>query len=325
MAHAQEGKWKKRYKKGERKRANREQKQDKISWRKRVNAVRYALKHGMEEASDMFNVCIRTLYRWRKRYLDHGPKGLYNRTRRPKNPRKVSDEIVKQVISIRERYEIGCEKIAIDLGISPSTVHKILKKAGLNKVRKKKRVVIKHYERKHSNSLWQLDYSQIYDDLWILLIIDDHSRFLIGYKLMKTPNTEDTLDLLQESFGKYGVPKHLLTDHGSQFYSVRGGVSTFSMFCIENYIRHILARIRHPQTCGKIERKFGIIKEHMLRYGAFEKRMPNAIVDDIIRDYIQYHNYSRIHFTYQYWTFGDVKVKKKIYFIPFMRFATHRV
>lgn len=325
MTHAQEGKWKKRYKKGERKRVKRKQKKKKIGWRKRLKAVRYALKHGMEEASDIFKVCIRTLYRWRKRYLDHGSKGLYNRSRRPKNPRKVSDEIVKQVIYIRDRYETGCEKIAIDLGISPSTVHKILKKAGMNKVRKKKRVVIKHYERKHSNSLWQLDYSQIYDDPWILLIIDDHSRFLIGYKLMKAPNTEDTLDLLQECFGKYGVPKQLLTDHGSQFYSVRGGVSTFSMFCIENYIRHILARIRHPQTCGKIERKFGIIKEHLERYGAFEKRLPKAIVDDIVSDYIQYHNYSRIHFTYQYWTFGDVKVKKKRHFIPFLRFAAHRV
>jgi len=42
-----------------------------------------------------------------------------------------------------------------------------------------------------------------------------------------------------------------------------------------------------------------------------------------LEDFVEYHNYSRIHFTYQYWRFGDVKVRKKICFIPYLRFVAY--
>ena len=321
-------KWVKRYKKSARKytrklRAKRRN-EKRCIWRRRIKAVKYAKKHGARKAAERFKVSVRTIYRWLKRYRENGPDGLRDRSKRPKNPRRISPEIIKKVIELRLTYGIGCEKIALELGISPSTVNKILKKAGLNKSRKKKPVRIKHYERKHANSLWQLDFSQIYKDLWILLVIDDHSRFIVGFKLMKTPNVNETLDLLQECFGKYGVPKQILTDHGTQFYAVRGGVSTFTMFCIEHYIKHILASVKHPQTCGKVERKLGILKEVLERYGVPEKRLDDREIEKIIDDYVEYHNYSRLHFTYQYWIFGKIQIRKKIAFLPYLRFVTHR-
>ena len=325
MTHAREGIWKKRYKNSERRRAKRlmERESKRRKWRRRLKIVRYALRHGVRKAHEVYDVSIRTIYRWLTRYRSEGPKGLFDRSRRPKNPRSVSPEIVSKVIALRRELDLGCGKIAIEVGISPTTVNNILKRAGLNRPRKKKRVVIKHFERKHSNTLWQLDFTQIYHDLWLLLVIDDHSRFIVGWKLMESPNVEDTISTLRECFAKYGVPKQILTDHGSQFYAVRGGVSTFTMFCLENHIQHILAGVRHPQTCGKVERKLGIIKEQLERFGAAENRVPKIIISDIIQEFVQYHNYSRIHYTYKYYTCGDVKVKRKIHFIPFLRFAAH--
>ena len=64
--------------------------------------------------------------------------------------------------------------MAIELGISPTTVNRILKKAGLSNKKKRKKI-FRHYERKHNNSMWQMDYTMIYDDMWLFLAVDDHS------------------------------------------------------------------------------------------------------------------------------------------------------
>jgi len=49
---------------------------------------------------------------------------------------------------------------------------------------------------------------------------------------------------------------HILTDHGSQFYSVRRGESSFDAYCEAKGINHILGGIGKPTTLGKIERWF---------------------------------------------------------------------
>ncbi len=158
---------------------------------------------------------------------------------------------------------MDARRAAIELGISPTTVNNILKEAGLNTGKKKRKIVFRHFERTHSNTLWQMDFSELKDELYLLLVIDDHSRFILGYKTMKTPNVNDTFELLEELIKRYGTPREILTDHGSQFYAVRGGVSTFDIFCIEREIEHILAGVRHPQTNGKVERKFRTVKEYL--------------------------------------------------------------
>ena len=125
-------------------------------------------------------------------------------------------------------------------------------------------------------------------DLWLLLVIDDHSRFIVGYKLMRTPNVDDVIDTLEGCFSIYGKPKQILTDHGTQFYATRGGISTFTMFCIENWIQHILASVRHPQTLGKVERKMCLVKEYLEKY-------------------------------------GYISARRKVIFIPYLRYVTHRI
>lgn len=74
------------------------------------------------------------------------------------------------------------------------------------------------------------------------MIIDDHSRFIVGMRTMTTPDRQDTVLLLERCFSLCGMPKVLLTDHGPQFYSVRSGVSVFGRFCLREAVERILAR-----------------------------------------------------------------------------------
>jgi putative transposase len=73
---------------------------------------------------------------------------------------------------------------------------------------------------------------------------------------------QNAISILERSIERYGKPFELLTDHGSQFYAnfgkikSVGGISKFQQYLVNRKINHILGRVQHPQTNGKIERFF---------------------------------------------------------------------
>jgi transposase InsO family protein len=64
------------------------------------------------------------------------------------------------------------------------------------------------------------------------------------------------ISLLDQAIHEYNTPREILTDHGSQFWSVRKGESSFDTYCQQQRIKHILGGIGKPTTQGKIERWF---------------------------------------------------------------------
>ena len=74
--------------------------------------------------------------------------------------------------------------------------------------------------------------------------------------------------MLGEAIKRRGKPAQVLTDHGSQFYAnekenARRGMAAFETRLVELGIRHVMARIRHPQTNGKLERFHLEIERHL--------------------------------------------------------------
>ncbi|MPZ08527.1 MAG: DDE-type integrase/transposase/recombinase, partial [Nitrososphaeraceae archaeon] len=70
--------------------------------------------------------------------------------------------------------------------------------------------------------------------------------------------THNAITVLDGCIARYGKPLELLTDHGSQFYANSGeikaaAISTFQQYLVSRKINHILGRVHHPQTNGKIE------------------------------------------------------------------------
>jgi transposase InsO family protein len=68
-----------------------------------------------------------------------------------------------------------------------------------------------------------------------------------------------------------GKPLECLTDHGSQFYANSGeikaaAISTFQQYLVGKKINHILGRVYHPQTNGKIERFYETFQEAITLY-----------------------------------------------------------
>ena len=221
--------------------------------------------------ADTLKVCIRQVQRlWsRFKHLDIG-QILYM----PKLPgrRQGSDpgrRIHSAVLTAFGQITNGASAIykhIKDAGdhIPKDDIHKVLLECSLAReesAKKKQRKYVR-YERKHSNTLWHTDYTQLEDKRWLIMYVDDSSRCILGYGIFDHATSENAITVFKEACSRYGTPYSVMTDHGSQFYAMdtkakrEKGSTLFEDHLKGRNIKHILARVGHPQTNGKSERVF---------------------------------------------------------------------
>ena len=206
------------------------------------------------------------------------------------------------VISMRILTGLGAANLKKELieflgiDIPRYIIHKILRDEGLVKKgsRNQKRKWIR-YERKHSNSLWHTDWKLLDCGKWLICYQDDASRFVTGHGIFEHATTENALLVLETAIKNYGKPKAILTDHGTQFYANAGenkkkGTSKFETRLDDLNIKHILSRVGHPQTNGKVERLFGELQRKFPVYDAYMQRK-----SDPVDMFIKWYNYEHVH------------------------------
>lgn len=232
---------------------------------------------------------------------------------RPKEVRPViSKRVVEEIIRIRKEFPFfGSAKIVVRLkeifaGCEEripclAMIDRILRKNGLMD-KKKDRMFGKTYgsfERKKSLDLLQIDYKDWGRDrfgnlicsIWVL---DDSSRAILGATVSDRHSTDDVIELLDGVIGRFGKPKQTLSDHGSEFYTIRGGKgnSRLDIWCKERGIEHIMGRVKHPQTQGKIERSHGSAIREILHFGEMDT-LEHA--RETIMRWIEFYNTERPH------------------------------
>ena len=203
-------------------------------------------KIDIKTAAEKAGVSERTIRRWHKRYREGGRKNLIDKRsgQGAKILVKVTPEIAEQIAWIRRKYNWGSSRIRKAL-ISPpkvlveqykketgkdfktirlarSTIIEWLVKLKLNgSPYKNKKFRYKRFEKGSANRMWQMDIKQKgsgEDKKYVALIVDDHSRFIIGGKVYdRAPNSLDTARLFSEAIRKFGRPKSILIDNGSEF------------------------------------------------------------------------------------------------------------
>ena len=240
-----------------------------------------------------------TFYDWLNRYREHGLEGLQPKSRRPHTIHRTATRTVEEVIRIRQETGWCPHKIAGYLRtqgrpVGHMTVYRILLSSGLNHPLAKPRIkrTYKHWQRKHPNSLWQCDL-KLDAPRWLITILDDHSRFVPGSEHFNEGTTENVIWLFDRAIHEFGKPREALTDHGSVFWSVRRGESSFDRYCQQQGIKHILGGIGKPTTQGKIERWF---RTYDLEHSRFS----------LHRKFIHYYNFERPHMSLNYKTPAEV-------------------
>ncbi len=135
--------------------------------------------------------------------------------------------------------------------LSPATLNRIKKRlTGL--VKKKKLKLAVSYEFINPDDAWSLDFLTFkwgHHRLYILLIIDDCSRYLLNWTVTTSATEKQVRDLLTETFLIFGTPRVLKSDNGPQF---REGLSSF----LEKLgIEHYPSPKKRPPYNGKTERQ----------------------------------------------------------------------
>ena len=157
----------------------------------------------------------------------------------------------------------------------------------MSKRKRPSQIKFVRYERKTPNELWHTDWTACpHTGKQLIAFIDDYSRFIVHAEYFENATAENTVLAFANAMARWGKPSAILTDNGAQFTPPRNRGSPdsrFTAFCIEHNVNHILGRINHPQTNGKIERWFGTYKQE------FDERFNS------LQKYISFYNEKRIH------------------------------
>jgi len=229
----------------------------------------------------LVNVSAHTLYGWAKKFAEQGPAGLSQPVRVGRG--RVDEVTRRAILMVKEQNpDYGCQRIS-DLLLrgpgmpaSPQTVSAVLKDAGYVLVEaptKPHAPLVTRFERGRPNELWQTDLFTFVlkrqnRRVYLVVFMDDHSRYVVSYSLMASQSTALVLDAFRTGIANYGPPDEVLTDNGTQYVTWRGK-SQFAAECEKLGVRHIVARPRHPETLGKAERFWGTLWREFLEAALF--------------------------------------------------------
>jgi transposase InsO family protein len=256
----------------------------------------------------MLGIPSSTYYDWYARWVEGGLDALADQSPRPKSVwNRIPDEVRRDVVEFAlEHEDLTARELAVRYTdekryfVSESSAYRILKAEDL--IAAPAHVVIRAADEfrdktTRPNELWQTDFTYLRVIGWgwfyLSTILDDHSRYIIAWKLcttMKASDVTDTIDLALRASGcDHATVVHkprLLTDNGSSY--VAADLADYLDAC---GIEHVRGAPHHPQTQGKIERwhqtlKNRILLEHYFLPGDLERQI-DAFVD--------YYNTRRYH------------------------------
>lgn len=191
--------------------------------------------------------------------------------RRGRMAQQISIQEVEIVRKAKERYGSGAnilERILAEKGIkmAHNRIHRILRQEGLAKKEPKKSRKRKwvRWERTHSNTMWHTDYTEGDNGRQILMYEDDASRYVVGFGEFDNATTDNAILVFDMAVAKWGAPREVMTDHGSQFCEDENKRYRFREYILSHGVKeHILSGVKHPQTNGKQEKLGDTIKKIM--------------------------------------------------------------
>jgi putative transposase len=95
--------------------------------------------------------------------------------------------------------------------------------------------------------------------------------------VFSSENSRNSAKVVEKAIREYGKPKQFMTDHGSSFTAqeregyAKPGPTEFQKCLIKHEIKHIKARVKHPQSNGKVKRAFQSIYKYKLHFGTWRK------------------------------------------------------
>jgi transposase InsO family protein len=241
----------------------------------RERMVRLVVEQGWtyRAAAAKYDLSPKTAAKWVRRYRQLGRDGLHNRSSKPHHsPRQTPSTLLEKVLAFR-RLRYNGWRIAHELKLSRATVCRILRRAGLNRLRSlDPPLPVQRYEHEHPGDLIHFDIkslarierpgSRVTGKLgdrsrgagyeYLHIAIDDHSRLAFAAILPdQTQHSAVNFFFMAKAyFAGFAIAiRRVLTDNGPCYHS-----RAMAQVLTRHHIRQRFTKPYTPRTNGKAER-----------------------------------------------------------------------
>lgn len=245
------------------------------------------------QAARIYGVSPKIVSRWVARFRIQGRAGMMDRSSRPKtSPRQTDRALAERIVILRRQRRTG-RHIAMEAGVSPATVSRVLRRAGLSRMKDLAPAEpVVRYEYAEPGGLIHLDIKRlgrfhrvghrITGDRtgqgnsrgvgweYVHVCIDDASRiaFTDIFSDEKAVSAVAFLKVAVAYYNSLGITvTRVMTDNGS-CYKARD----FAKACKALGLKHIRTKPYTPKTNGKAERFI----QTALREWAYARSYPSS-------------------------------------------------
>ena len=239
--------------------------------------ARAVIEGGCSQAQAVrtWGVTAKVVARWVKRFRAEGSAGMVDRSSRPRSsPRRTAAEVAEQIAALRRQRFTG-QHIARETGVSTATVSRVLKRAGLSRIKDiEPTEPVRRYERQHPGEMIHIDIKKLgrFERVghritgdrkgqsnsrgvgweYVHVCIDDASRVAFS-QILPDERKESAVAFLEAAVAYYAslgiAVTRVMSDNGSCYRS-----KAFAKACRDLGLNHIRTRPYTPKTNGKAER-----------------------------------------------------------------------
>jgi transposase InsO family protein len=261
---------------------------------RREEMARHVL-NGMpvSQAARVYGVCAKIVRRWTDRFKQGGREAMKDRSSRPHaSPQRTDQALAERIVTLRRQRLTG-KHIAMETGVSPATVSRVLKRTGLSRIKDiAPTEPVVRYEYAEPGGLIHLDIKRLgrFDRVghritgdrkgqsnsrgvgweYVHVSIDDASRvaFTDIFPNEKAASAITFLHAAVAYYNSLGITvTRVMTDNGS-CYKARD----FANACKALGLKHIRTKPYTPKTNGKAERFI----QTALREWAYARSYPSS-------------------------------------------------
>ena len=270
----------------------------KTAYYKRVTENPLKLPDGTTKEYD-----YKTVEKWVSQYRLGGIDALMPRERSDKGTsRALPDTAIEEIYRLKEAFprlnatQIHQKLIAdsfIPATVSVDAVQRFIKHNDLKSARNPNVRDRKAFEEDMFGKMWQADtcyLPHITEDgqcrrVYCVMIIDDHSRLLVGGELFYNDNAANFQKVLKDAIATYGIPDKLYVDNGGPHCNEQ-----LSLICgsVGTVLLH--TRVRDGASKAKVERHFRTLKERWLYTLDVASISSLAEFNSLLKDYMRSYN-----------------------------------
>jgi len=224
----------------------------------KARAVEYAAAHGVSAASKELGISRFALYDWQRRVAKAARGECESPTSGP-SPTEIERQRDREILGEWKKHAgLGPSQVRNQLRrraikVSVATVRRVMEDAGYRPPKVRREPHDERYESVRPNHRWHLDFVHRFVNraqTWTLILLDDHSRFVVGHGVDDQERSAMVIGTFEEAVARHGKPERVMHDRGSAFWSWRG-ISKFTALLTELGVDQEVAE--HKEHNGKVE------------------------------------------------------------------------